>query len=118
MGPNGEEIDSVAIITAEATTGMSVLHHRVPVTIAGDRFGDWLDCRSDSATEVMELLAAPADGAFAWHPVSPVVGRVAVDEPQLILPISEDEMMAAPQAKKAVRKAAPVAEDGGQGSLF
>lgn len=38
MGPNGEEMDSVAIITAEATTGMSVLHHRVPVTIAADQF--------------------------------------------------------------------------------
>ncbi len=119
MGPNGEEIDSVAIITAEATTGLSVLHRRVPVTIAAEQFGQWLDCGSDSAAGIMELLAEPADGAFAWHPVSPVVGRVAVDEPQLILPISEEQMAAAEEpAKKVQRKAAPPPEDGGQGSLF
>lgn len=119
MGPNGEEVDSVAIITAEATTGMSVLHHRVPVTIGADQFEHWLDCSSDSAAGVMELLAPPAEGTFAWHPVSPVVGRVAVDEPQLILPISEDEMRQAEQpAKKVVRKVASPPEDGGQGSLF
>jgi putative SOS response-associated peptidase YedK len=119
MGPNGEELDSVAIITAEATTGMSVLHHRVPVTIAADQFGQWLDCSSDSAAEVMELLAPPMDGAFAWHPVSPVVGRMAVDEPQLILPISEEEMREAEQpTKKAQRKVTPTLEDDGQGSLF
>ena len=119
MGPNGEEMDSVAIITAEATTGMSVLHHRVPVTIAHDQFGPWLDCRSDSASEVMELLAPPMDGAFAWHPVSPAVGRVAVDEPQLILPISEEDMAAAAQpVRKVQRKVISPTEDSGQGSLF
>ncbi len=119
MGPNGEEMDSVAIITAEASTGMSVLHHRVPVTIAADRFDQWLDCRSDRADEVMELLVPPTDGAFAWHPVSPVVGRVAVDEPQLILPISDDEMREAEQpARKAQRKVVAPPEDDGQGSLF
>jgi putative SOS response-associated peptidase YedK len=120
MGPNGEEIDSVAIITAEAATGMSVLHHRVPVTISADQFGHWLDCSSDRASDVMELLAPPADGAFAWHPVSPVVGRVAIDEPQLILPISEEEMSAAPErpVRQVQRKLTPPAEDSGQGSLF
>lgn len=119
MGPNGEEMDSVAIITAEATTGMSVLHHRVPVMIAADQFGHWLDCSSDTAAEVMELLAPPMDGTFSWHPVSPAVGRVAVDEPQLILPISEEQMAAAePSARKSVRKVTPPPEDSGQGSLF
>ena len=119
MGPNGEEMDSVAIITAEATTGMSVLHHRVPVTIAAGQFGHWLDCSTDSAADVIELLAAPADGAFAWHPVSPAVGRVAIDEPQLILPISEEEMASAARpVRKVQRKVATAPEDDGQGSLF
>lgn len=118
MGPNGEEMDSVAIITAEASTGMSVLHHRVPVTIAPEQFGSWLDCSSDSASAVMELLAPLADGAFDWHPVSPAVGRVAIDEPQLIQPISEQEMAAERPAKKSQRKVAPPPEDSGQGSLF
>ena len=119
MGPNGEEMDSVAIITAEASTGMSVLHHRVPVTITPDQFGHWLDCRSDHADDVMELLVPPQEGTFAWHPVSRAVGRVAVDEPQLILPISDEEMAETERpARKAVRKMATEPEDSGQGSLF
>ncbi len=34
IGPNGEELDTVAIVTAPASADLAVLHHRVPVTIA------------------------------------------------------------------------------------
>lgn len=125
MGPNGEEIDSVAIITAQAATGMSVLHHRVPVTIAPDHFERWLDCSSDNADDVMPLLVPPGDGQFAWHPVSPAVGKVAIDDPQLILPMSAEqiasEQAAAEQARSArrsPRRAVAGAGGDGQGSLF
>ena len=122
MGPNGEELDTVAIITAAASTGMSVLHHRVPVTIAPDDFAQWLDCSADNATDVMTLLRAPEDGAFVWHPVSTAVNKPANDDAQLILPISVEEMAAAdslkPAKKTAARKVAAAAGDGGQGSLF
>src|ERR1700744_2777304 len=33
MGPNGEEVDTVAIITAPASADLAGLHHPVPVTI-------------------------------------------------------------------------------------
>jgi putative SOS response-associated peptidase YedK len=119
MGPNGEELDTVAIITAQAATGMSVLHHRVPVTIAPDRFGEWLDCSADNAGDVMHLLTAPAEGTFAWHPVSMAVNKVANDDAQLLLPISADEAaMGSVKPAKAVRKVAMAASDDKQGSLF
>jgi putative SOS response-associated peptidase YedK len=121
MGPNGEELDTVALITAAASTGMSVLHHRVPVTIAPADFAQWLDCSGDSSSDVMTMLTAPRDGAFVWHPVSAAVGKVANDDAQLILPMTEAEIAvaeAAAPAKKVARKAVAVAEDGGQGSLF
>ena len=38
IGPNGEELDTVAIVTAAASADLAVLHHRVPVTIASRRF--------------------------------------------------------------------------------
>jgi putative SOS response-associated peptidase YedK len=121
MGPNGEELDTVAIVTAAASTGMSVLHHRVPVTIAQTDFSRWLDCSSDQASEAMTMLHAPEDGQFIWHPVSPNVNRVANDDPQLVLPISETEVAAAQQAvpaKKVAARKLAVAGDDGQGSLF
>jgi putative SOS response-associated peptidase YedK len=119
IGPNGEELDTVAIITAPASADLAELHHRVPVTIAPDDFDRWLDCRADNVEAAMLLLTAPDEGEFAWHEVSTRVNRVANDDAQLILPITPEQMAAEAPAKKAApRKPAPVAPDDGQGSLF
>jgi len=118
-GPNGEELDTVAIVTAAASRDLAVLHHRAPVTIAPEDFARWLDCAAFDADAAMELLHAPAEGEFAWREVSLRVNHVANDDAQLILPISEEERAAeAPKPKKtAVRKPPPPPDDG-QGSLF
>jgi len=122
MGPNGEELDTVAIVTAAASADLAVLHHRVPVAIRPGDFERWLDCRAHDADDVMMLLAAPDEGEFAWHEVSTRVNRVANDDAQLVLPITAEQIAAeepAPAKRAAPRKPAPVApEDDGQGSLF
>src|ERR1700761_7732925 len=59
MGPNGEELDTGAIVTTAASADLSVLHHRVPVTIAAGDFDRWLDCRGYDAEAAMNLLTAP-----------------------------------------------------------
>lgn len=121
MGPNGEELDTVAIVTTAASPELSVLHHRVPVAIDEVDFARWLDCSEDSAAPVLKLMVPPRDGAFAWHEVSTRVNHADNDDEQLLLPIT-DEQRAAEEtpkvAKRAVRKAPPVATDDGQGSLF
>jgi putative SOS response-associated peptidase YedK len=121
IGPNGEELDTVAVVTAPASADLSVLHHRVPVTIHPGDFERWLDCSDDSVEGVMALLAAPAAGEFAWYEISTRVNRVANDDEQLILPITAEQRAAEEPkpAKKAPRKVAAVAtKDDGQGSLF
>jgi len=121
MGPNGEELDTVAIVTAPASADLAALHHRVPVTLRADDFERWLDCRDDTAETVMLLLAPPREGEFTWHEVSTRVNRVANDDAQLILPITAEEREAEepkPVKKASPRKPAPVASDDGQGSLF
>jgi putative SOS response-associated peptidase YedK len=112
-------MDSVAIVTAPASRDLAVLHHRVPVTIAPDDFERWLDGRAHDTDEIMPLLTGPAEGEFAWHEISTRVNRVANDDAQLLLPITDEERAAEePKPKKAVRKAAATNEDEGQGSLF
>jgi putative SOS response-associated peptidase YedK len=121
IGPNGEELDTVAIVTAPASSGLSALHHRVPVTISPGDFDRWLDCRSYDAAEAMALLRAPEDGEFAWHEISTRVNRVANDDAQLLLPITAEQMAAeepAPTRRAAPRKPAALPSDDGQGSLF
>ena len=117
----GVVYNSARIALSERSRDLATLHHRVPVTITPEAFERWLDCRDDDAEVVMPLLHGPADGEFAWHEISTRVNRVANDDAQLLLPITEEERAAeAPQPKKAAaRKVAPApTEDDGQGSLF
>jgi putative SOS response-associated peptidase YedK len=119
-GPNGEELDTVAIVTTAASPELSALHHRVPVAIDEADFARWLDCSEDSAEPVLALMAPPREGTFVWHEVSTRVNHADNDDAQLLLPITEEERAAeaAKVTKRAVRKAPPVATDDGQGSLF
>jgi putative SOS response-associated peptidase YedK len=120
VGPNGEEVDTVAIVTAPASADLAVLHHRVPVTIEAEDFEFWLDCRADDADAVTPLMRGPKEGEFIWHEVSVRVNHVANDDAQLILPITAEQREAEqskPARKASPRKAAAESDDG-QGSLF
>src|ERR1700712_60768 len=122
IGPNGEELDTVAIMTTAASPDLAVLHPRVPVAIGTADFDRWLDCSNDDVEAALRLLTAPGEGEFVWRQVSIRVNRVANDDAQLILPISAEEAAAeaAQPGRKTVRRK-PVAagsDDDGQGSLF
>jgi putative SOS response-associated peptidase YedK len=122
VGPNGEELDTVAFVTAPASADLAVLHHRAPVAISADHFDRWLDCLNHDAETVMALLTAPGEGEFVWHEVSTRVNQSANDDAQLTLPITAEQIAAEqprPARKAAPRKPEPAArEDDGQGSLF
>src|ERR1700731_945304 len=114
IGPNGEELDTVAIVTAPASADLAVLHDRVPVTISPPDFGRWLDCSADEAETVMALLTGAGEGEFAWPEVSTRDNGAANDDAQLILPITAEERAAEepkPARKAAARKAAPASEE-------
>jgi putative SOS response-associated peptidase YedK len=121
MGPNGEEIDTVAIVTTAASADLATLHHRVPVTLMPDDFARWLDCSEDDAAPVMALLRGPLPGEFSWHGISTRVNHADNDDAQLLLPITDEQRAIedAPKPKKAApRKAVPPSADDGQGNLF
>src|ERR1700688_3139222 len=122
IGPNGEELDTVAIVTAPANADLAVLHDRAPVTIKPGDFDRWLECGAHDAETAMALLTAPGEGEFIWHEVSTRVNRAANDDAQLILPITAEEMVAEepmPAKRPPPRKPVTAAsEDDGQGSLF
>jgi len=121
IGANGEEVDTVAIVTAPASDDLAALHPRVPVTINPRDFEFWLDCSSDSAEGVTPLMRGPDEGEFVWHEVSARVNHVANDDAQLVLPITAEQREAEqqkPARKPSPRKAATADSDDGQGSLF
>jgi putative SOS response-associated peptidase YedK len=121
IGPNGEELDTVAIVTAPASADLSILHHRVPVTIGTGDFERWLDCNAHDVDAVTPLMRGPDEGEFVWHEISTRVNHVANDDAQLILPITPEQREA--EAPKPVKRASPrkgaaVTPNDGQGSLF
>jgi len=120
VGPNGEELDTVAIVTAPASADLAVLHHRVPVAIREGDFDRWLDCSTEDTDSVMSLMRGPDEGEFVWHEISTRVNQATNDDAQLILPITAEQRDAErPIAmKKPVLRKTAAASDDGQGSLF
>ena len=44
MGPNGEEMETAAIVTTTANKEMAEVHDRAPVIVQPGQFDFWLDC--------------------------------------------------------------------------
>ncbi|MCL2714053.1 MAG: SOS response-associated peptidase [Alphaproteobacteria bacterium] len=116
MGPNGEEVDTAAILTAAATGDIAELHDRVPLTIAVADFSRWLDCTADSVEAVAELLAGSAMEAFTWHPVSRRVNHAGNEGAQLALALTPEEIEAedaeAVKPKRPPKKSAVPGQQG------
>jgi putative SOS response-associated peptidase YedK len=110
MGPNGEEIDSVATITVPANAQLAVVHDRMPAILSGDEIDAWLNVGDVRAAEAASLVAPLADGAMKFHPVSTRVNSARDDDPGLIVEAPIEPL------KPKVKKAA--GGGGGQLSLF
>ena len=116
-GPNGEELDTAAIITTAANQEMAQVHHRAPVIVPPEQFDFWLDANVDA--QMATALIAPApEGSMEVSETSSAVNRVANDSPDLIEPLSAEAAIAAAQAPPPKPKARKRENDDGQASLF
>jgi putative SOS response-associated peptidase YedK len=118
-GPNGEEVDTVAIVTTRANSMLSTIHDRMPVFVKPEAFDLWLDCANVEA-DVAAALIAPADeGLLEVYEVSNAVNRVVNDSAALIAPVPAGAAPAAanPPAVKEKKAKQPKPSDG-QASLF
>ena len=119
-GPNGEELDTVTIVTTDANRTLSPLHDRMPVIVPPEAFDLWLDSDNvDAATAAALIVPAPDTLLEAW-PVSTDVNRVANDNAHLIEAAAETmvEAAAKPARKKAAAGNKEKPKDDGQGALF
>ncbi|MGH6770674.1 MAG: SOS response-associated peptidase [Xanthobacteraceae bacterium] len=91
MGPNGEEMETAAVITTDANKTLAPIHHRMPVVIPEEAFDLWLDCRNVDALTAAALLAPAPEDLFEAYEISTAVNRVANDSPELIRPVQRSE---------------------------
>ena len=112
MGPNGEEMETAAIVTTRANRMLATIHPRMPAIVPPEAFDLWLDSRSVDATSAAALIAPAPEDMLEMHEVSPAVNSAANDTPDLIAPVTAEARAAAAAPK---RKPKP---DSQQGSLF
>jgi putative SOS response-associated peptidase YedK len=85
VGPNGEEIDTAAIVTTAANSTLKPLHDRMPVIVPPEAFDLWLSGEADVETAASLIAPAP-DDLLEAYPVSLAVNTAANDNPALIEP--------------------------------
>lgn len=75
------------IITRPAADTLGHIHDRCPVIVPSDRREAWLDCTSGDARVAQELLDRMPDASLQPDVVSPAVGNVRNNGPELIEPV-------------------------------
>jgi|SRR5579862_4755748 len=118
-GPNGEELDTAAIITTTANRTLAAVHERMPVFVAPEAFDLWLDCANVEADVAAALIVPAGEGLLEVYEVSAAVNRVVNDSSALIAPVPAGAAQAAvnpPTAKE--KKAKQPKPSDGQASLF
>jgi putative SOS response-associated peptidase YedK len=119
-GPNGEEMETAAIVTTEANHALRAIHPRMPVIIPPEAFDLWLDCRNVDAETASTLIAPAPEDLLVFWPVSTAVNRVANDDAGLVAPATEDQAAssAASPQRAPGKRASKEGKDERQPSLF
>jgi putative SOS response-associated peptidase YedK len=85
-GPNGEEVDTAAIVTTRSNSSLAAIHDRMPVIVPPEAFDLWLDCRAVDATTAAALFVPASDALLESYEVSTTVNRATNDSPDLLAP--------------------------------
>ena len=106
-GPNGEELDTAAIVTTRANTMLAPVHDRMPVIVPPEAFNLWLDCAEVDATTAAALMIPAPETLLECYEVSTAVNRAANDDARLIEPAASrprDQSAAAQQPQGAKKR--------------
>lgn len=86
--PDGERLWTAAVITTDAADDTGHLHDRTPLLVPREDWARWLDPFVEDPGE--HLLVPAVDGALDAWPVSPAVGNVRNDGPELVQPLEPE----------------------------
>jgi putative SOS response-associated peptidase YedK len=117
IGPNGEEMETAAIVTTVANSTMASVHHRAPVIVPPEQFDFWLDCKTVDETMAVELLVPAPESLMEVYEISPAVNKVANDSSVLLEPYDAGKASPSPEKPRPPSGRRP-SVDTGQGSLF
>ncbi len=115
MGPNGEEMETAAIVTTRANPTLAPIQDRMPVIVPPEAFDLWLNCRDVEAVTAAALIIPAPDHLLEAYEISTALNRAANDTPKLIEPADITQPAVAEPRPRPPRKRPA---DDGQASLF
>ncbi|MFA6285859.1 MAG: SOS response-associated peptidase [Opitutaceae bacterium] len=94
LAPDGDVLESCAVVTTAPNALMAPIHHRMPVMLAGlADWEAWLDPHVTEPASLMPLLRPFPSEAMTALAVSPHVNNVRHDDPLCLVPAPEDPQM-------------------------
>jgi len=79
--PGGGVIDTATLLTCEPNATIAPLHNRMPVIVAPDRYGAWLDTKDVSAEDALALTGPAPDGFLEAIPLNGKTSEEGGDGP-------------------------------------
>ena len=98
-GPNGEEVDTVCIVTTEPNEEISGIYDRMPAILRGEAIDAWLNTRDVGVKEALSLAIPAPAGTMRYHPVGRDIGRATAEGESLILPVNLDDIPPRPKKR-------------------
>lgn len=87
LGADGSEVETMAILTVQASADMAGIHDRMPVILDPDAYDLWLDCRSGSSVGLSNVLRAPPEASLEITAVSRELNNPRNDRPDVQSPV-------------------------------
>ncbi len=85
-GPNGEEMDTAAIVTTETGPDTAGIHDRMPAILEGEQIDMWLDTRHVKAEQAQAMIHPLPEASLAYRRVNNKVGNHLNEGPELLDP--------------------------------
>ena len=119
-GPNGEELETAAIITTDANRTLAPIYNRMPVIVPPEGFDLWLNTNDVDATTAAALIHPAPDNLLEAYEGSTAVNRTTNDNAKLVERLAPGtEPVPQPKVKPPARvNREKVKKDSGQGALF
>jgi putative SOS response-associated peptidase YedK len=90
VSPDGSEIRSCTIITAQPNELVATIHNRMPVILAAEAYDLWLAPGDKPADQLEKFLVPYPENEMHAFPVSRMVNSPQADAPELIKPIQNE----------------------------
>lgn len=104
--PGGEKLATAAIVTVAPNLDISGIHDRMPAMLRGDAVDQWLNVRDVDPEAAAALATTPAPGSLKYHAVGRAVGKADAEGPDLVRPLTPEEVAAEAGSARPRNKAA------------